>query len=232
MGASTKPHNFDGRFHTHAHYLDLFLSQIKSQQSRIILVLHDWGSALGLHWAQRHTAEVAGLVLMEFVHPWPSWDDIGTSEASRQLFRMFRSAEHGRRLLIEENAFIEKVLPASIVRALTEAEMRHYRAPFEKVEDREPLYRFPNELPIEGQPADVYAAVTEYHDWLLASPIRKLFLYVTPGALINDKDAEFYNSSLPNCRSVFLGEGRHYIQEDHPHAIGRAISTWLTGQGS
>ncbi|KAK5723004.1 hypothetical protein LTR17_014054 [Elasticomyces elasticus] len=227
MGASSKPDHFDSSFQSHARYLESFLSQVKSEETRIVLVLHDWGSALGLNWARRHGDEVAGLVLMEFIHPWPSWDDIGTSDAARQLFQAFRDPTQGRRMLIDENMFIERVLPGSIVRQLTNTEMDHYRAPFLRPEDREPLYRFPNSLPIAGEPHNVNLAVEAYHEWLLASPVRKLFFWASPGALVLEKDAMFYREKLLNCQSVHVGCGLHYIQEDHPHLIGRAIGEWL-----
>ncbi|KAK3629128.1 hypothetical protein LTR56_018249 [Elasticomyces elasticus] len=227
MGASSKPDHFDSSFQSHARYLESFLSQVKSEETRIILVLHDWGSALGLDWARQHSDEIAGLVLMEFIHPWPSWDDIGTSDAARQLFQAFRDPMQGPRMLVDENMFIEKVLPGSIVRRLTDAEMGHYRAPFLRREDREPLYRFPNSLPIAGEPHGVHLAVEAYHEWLLASRVEKLFFWGSPGALILEKDAKFYRENLLNCRSVDVGHGLHYIQEDHPHLIGRAIGEWL-----
>ncbi|KAK3690970.1 hypothetical protein LTR37_018923 [Vermiconidia calcicola] len=230
MGASSKPPYFDGRFHSHARYLETFLSHVNNNRAGgIDLVLHDWGSALGLDWARRHEEEVAGLVLMEFIHPWPTWEDFAASGPARELFQLFRTpGGEGRKLLIEENAFIESVLPGGVIRPLTEAEMQHYRAPFLHPKHREPLYRFPNELPIAGQPEDVDAAVEAYHEWLLNSELRKLFFWASPGALIRQEDAAFYETKLKRCRSVFVGEGSHYLQEDHPDLIGREIGSWLT----
>lgn len=230
MGKSSKPANFDGRFQTHASYLEAFLSKLTSNDNReVYLVLHDWGSALGLDWARQHQDRVAGLVLMEFLRPWPTWDDVGGSEEVRELFKRFRDPVEGRKLLIDDNVFIEQVLPGSICRKLSEAEMDAYRAPFADPRDREPLYRFPNELPIAGQPEDVYAAAEAYHEWLLKSDVEKLFLWASPGAVVSEAGAQFYSRNLRNCHSVHVGAGLHYIQEDHPHLIGDEIAKWYKG---
>lgn len=229
MGRSGKPANFDGRFQTHAQYLEGFLDKLLDRGSKVCLVLHDWGSALGLDWARRHNSRVIGLVLMEFLRPWPTWDDLAGSEDVKDLFKRFRDPSEGRKLLMEDNVFIEQVLPASVCRTLSEGEMAAYRAPFPDPGSREPLYRFPNELPIAQFPPDVYAAAEAYHEWLLRSDVGKLFFWASPGAVVSESDARFYSQNLRNCRSVHVGAGLHYIQEDHPHRIGTEIVAWYLG---
>lgn len=222
MGASDKP-AIDYRVEDHARYLQAFIEALGIED--VVLVLHDWGSALGLDWARRHSARVRGLVLMEFVTPVPTWLDMNDRGAA--MFRAFRDPAQGRRLLIDENAFIEQLMPASIVRSLTADEMDAYRRPFLDPDDREPVYRFPNELPIAGEPADVWAMAGAYHEWLLETELPKLFFWAEPGALISAERAAWYASNLKACRAVGLGTGVHYLQEDHADAIGQAIAAWL-----
>jgi haloalkane dehalogenase len=186
--------------------------------------LHDWGSALGLDWARRHENRVRGLALMEFISPIPTWLDIDPKGAD--VFRGFRS-EHGRKLLIEENRFIEQNLPGGVVRKLTDEEMTAYRKPFLDPGSREPVYRFPNELPIAGAPVDVWAMAEAYYAWLLETETPKLLFYADPGAFISPARAARLQEQLKNCASVSLGPGRHFVQEDHADLIGSQIAEWL-----
>jgi len=188
-------------------------------------VVHDWGSALGLDWARRHPDRVRGLALMEFITPIPTWLDM--SERGAEFVRAFRDPGRGRNLLIEQNAFVEQLLPASVVRKLTPEEMDAYRRPFLDPADREPVYRFPNELPIAGAPADVWAMAQAYHGWLLETEIPKLLFWAQPGALVSPERAAWYAQHLKACRAVPLGAGVHYVQDDHPDTIGRGIASWL-----
>jgi haloalkane dehalogenase len=143
------------------------------------------------------------------------------------MFQAFRDPDLGRKLLIDENTFIEGNLPHGVVRKLPESVMNHYREPFLDPSSREPIYRFPNELPIAGRPDDVWAMATAYHDWLLDTDLPKLFFHVEPGSLIPPDRARWYSARLKSCRSVALGAGRHYLQEDHGEAIGDHIASWL-----
>lgn len=228
MGKSDKP-SIAYRVSDHAAYLEEFIAalDLRGEQSRLVLVLHDWGSALGLDWARRHSEQVQGLVLMEFIAPAPTWLDFPVR--GRELFRSFRTPNAGRQLIIEQNAFVERVLPAGVVRGLTEGEMEQYRAPFREPTHREPTWRFPNELPIAGEPIDVYAMAQAYHAWLLETDIPKLLFWGTPGALISESKAAWYAATLRHCRSVAIGPGGHFVQEDNPHLIGREIAAWLNG---
>ena len=222
MGQSDKP-DLAYRFDDQARYFDAFIEALGPRD--IVLVLHDWGSALGLDWARRNEDRVRGLVLMEFILPIPTWRDVPSAGA--EAFQAFRS-DKGRELLIDQNLFTERILPGGVVRTLTDEEMDAYRAPFLDPASREPLYRFPNELPIAGAPADTWAMAQAYQAWLLDTDIPKLFFHVEPGSLIPPARAAWLQARLKFCRSVSLGAGRHYVQEDHGDRIGREIAAWLS----
>jgi haloalkane dehalogenase len=226
MGKSDKP-PISYRIAEHAEYLEDFIAALKlgRESSSLVLVLHDWGSALGLDWTRRHEASVCGLALMEFIVPFPTWLDFRAS--GRELFKAFRTPDIGRKLIIEQNAFVERVLPAGVVRGLSEVEMQHYRLPFSEPQHREPTWRFPNELPIAGSPVDVCAMAEAYHTWLLETQIPKLMFWASPGAFISERDAAWYARALHKCRSVHIGPGGHFVQEDNPDLIGRTIASWI-----
>jgi haloalkane dehalogenase len=213
------------RFVDHYRYLSAFIAEIVPE-GEVTLVIHDWGSALGLHWARLHEERVAGLVLMEFLRPL-TWDEF--PERSRELFRGYRGP-NGREMLVEKNMFIEINLAKGLLREFSEAEMETYRKPYLEKEHRETLYRFPNEVPIEGSPADVWEAAVNWHEWLVQSEVRKLFFWGTPGALIRPEKAEWYGRTLKNVKAVDVGGGVHFLQEDNPHLIGREIAGWIGGQ--
>ena len=223
MGRSDKP-DIGYRFVDHARYLAAFLEALELR--RIALVVHDWGSALGLDWAMRHADRVRGLAMMEAIlTPIESWSDFHAD--GRQLFQGFRTPGVGEKMVLDDNIFVEKLLPGSVVRGLTDAEMTHYRAPFIERSARRPVLAWPREIPIEGTPADVVAIVTAYRDALCRSPIPKLVFTVEPGALLPAPMVAWCRAHLPNLEVVALGAGHHFVQEDHPHAIGRALSGWL-----
>jgi len=222
MGESDKP-AIGYSVEDHAHHLEAFIDSLGLEN--LVLVLHDWGSALGLDWARRHPSRVRGLALMEFIWPMPTWLDLNPVGAA--LFKAFRDPQQGRRLLIDENCFIEQVLPGGVVGGLTREVMDAYRRPFLDPVHREPLWRFPNSLPIAGAPADTYAMVVAYHEWLLETDLPKLFFSVEPGALIQPERAAWYRNHLKSCRPVALGAGGHFVQEDHGEAIGQEITQWL-----
>jgi haloalkane dehalogenase len=211
----------------HARYLQAFIEAL--QLNDVVLVLHDWGSALGLDWARRHSTRIRGLALMEFVSPTPTWLDLAPQ--AYEFLKAFRDPVMGRKLIIDGNAFIERGLPDGIVRELSPEEMTEYRRPFLAPKDREPIYKFPNELPIAGTPSDVYAMAMAYHDWLLETETPKIFFYAAPGIFIPPASAAFYREHLKSCRAVDLGRGYHYLQEDHPDTIGQEIAAWLSDQG-
>ena len=210
------------RFIEHRRYLDALLEALGVDEG-VTLVLHDWGSALGFDWANRRRDAVKGLAYMEaIVQPltWAQWP-----EASRRVFQGFRS-ESGESMILEKNVFVERVLPGSIRRELSEEEMAEYRRPFlEPGEGRRPTLTWPREIPIEGEPADVTGIVGSYADWLSESPVPKLFVNAEPGAILVGEQREFCRT-WPNQIEVTV-PGIHFIQEDSPDEIGRAISEWL-----
>lgn len=222
FGRSGKP-RMAYRFEDQARYVDAFIEALGLQ--RVTLVIHDWGSALGLHWARRHADRVDGIAMMEFISPVPSWDD--WPDSIRPLFQAFRTPGSGEPLVLEQNVFIEQVLPGAVARGLTEAEMAHYRAPFTEPASRQPMLSFPRDLPIAGQPADVVATCQAYMDWLATSPVPKLLFWGAPGILVLPEHVRRYEQSWQNLKTVDIGPGLHYVQEDNPDLIGRSIAAWL-----
>ncbi len=224
FGQSGKP-DIEYRFTDHVRYLDEFIAVLGLTSA--YLIAHDWGTALAFHLAARRPAFVRGLAFMEFIRPMPTWDDFHEVPAAREMFRKFRTPSEGERMILDGNVFVERVLPDSVWRGLSEEEMAVYRAPFPTPRSRLPTWRFPNELPIAGEPADVYALLQEAHEALAASLYPKLLFAGTPGALVSPEFAERFAASLTNCKLVQLGAGIHYLQEDHPETIGRSIETWI-----
>jgi haloalkane dehalogenase len=222
FGQSGKP-GIEYRFADHVRYLDAFLAN--AGISSAFVIAHDWGTALAFHLAARRPEFVRGLAFMEFIWPMPTWENFDA--AGRETFQKFRTPGIGDQMILEDNAFIERVLPGNIIRKLTDEEMAIYRAPFPTPESRVPTWRFPNELPIAGEPADVYSTIEHAHVALSRSSYPKLLFVGDPGALVSLELADSFPKKLTNCRVVHLGPGRHYLQEDHPEAIGKAIAEWI-----
>jgi len=222
MGASGRTPDGSYRFVDHARYLDGWFDALGLKRN-VTLVIHDWGSALGFHWARRNAASVKGIAYMEaIVRPvmlaeWP--------EAARKVFVGMRSAA-GDEMVLKNNVFIERILPGSVMRKLSEAEMAVYRKPYlEPGESRRPMLTWPRQIPIDGEPADVTAIVKAYAEWLSGSPLPKLFVNAEPGAILIGPQRE-YCRQWPNQREVTV-RGSHFIQEDSPHEIGSAVAGWL-----
>ncbi|NNL44807.1 MAG: haloalkane dehalogenase [Woeseiaceae bacterium] len=190
---------------------------------KVTYVIHDWGSALGFDWACQHPDKVRGIAYMEgIVRPisWMEWP-----EAIRPLFQGFRS-EAGEVMVLEKNIFVERVLPGSVLRGLTEDEMAVYRRPFENEgETRRPTLTWPRQIPLDGEPADVHQIVARYADWLCNSEVPKLFINAEPGAILTGPQREFCRG-FPNQAEVTVA-GSHFIQEDSPLEIAAAIREWL-----
>jgi haloalkane dehalogenase len=190
---------------------------------QVIFVVHDWGSALGFDWANRHRDRVAGIAYMEAVTMPIDWTDF--PGPMRTVFQGFRSPE-GESMVLEQNMFVEAVLPASVKRQLTDEEMDHYRAPFRNPgEERRPTLSWPRNIPIEGEPADVVATVEEYGAWLSKSDVPKLFIKGEPGALIRGRALDFVRT-WPNQTEVSVS-GVHFIQEDSADEIGAAVASFV-----
>ena len=189
----------------------------------VVLIVHDWGSALGFDWAQRHPQSVRGICYMEAIVRPLAWDEF--PDRSRGIFQGFRS-EAGEGMVLENNLFVERVLPGSVLRELSEEEMSVYRRPFtEPGEGRRPTLTWPRQIPIEGEPEDVTDIVETYAEWLEKSQIPKLFINAEPGALLTGAQREFCRR-WPNQHEVTV-RGSHFIQEDSPTEIGTAINAWL-----
>ena len=209
-------------FATSYRYLDGLLQALGITE-KVTLVIHDWGSALGFHWAQKHPDAVRGIAYMEaVVMPLPTWDD--WPEKARGIFQGFRSPK-GEDLILNRNLFIEAVLPSSIMRPLTDEEMATYRAPFADAPDRQVMLNWPREIPIAGEPPHMVALVQSYADWLAQSTIPKLFINADPGSILVGAQRDFCRT-WPNQTEVTV-KGLHFVQEDSRADIGRAVALWL-----
>ena len=210
------------RFVEHRRYLDALLDQLGVREN-VTMVIHDWGSALGFDWANRHRDAMKGICYMEgIVRPvtWEEWPKEATP-----VFQGFRS-ENGEAMVLEKNVFVERVLPGSVIRPMSEEEMAVYRRPFaEPGEGRRPTLTWPRQIPIGGEPADVVAIAQDYADWLSGSEVPKLFVNADPGAILTGPQREFCRA-WPNQTEVTV-KGSHFIQEDSPHEIGEALRSWL-----
>jgi haloalkane dehalogenase len=215
----SRPHSYT--FVEHRRYLDALLDRLGVRE-KVTLVGHDWGSALAFDWARRHPEAVAGIVYMEaIVRPmaFEEW-------SARKIFERMRSLE-GEEMVLGGNAFVEKILPRSIQRTLTDEEMAEYRRPFlDAGEARRPTLAWPRQMPLDGEPQDVVQIVQAYADWLSASPVPKLFINSEPGAILVGGMREFCRT-WPNQAEVTI-RGIHFVQEDSAADIGAAIRDWMT----
>ena len=224
MGQSDKP-DLEYRLVDHVRYVEGFIEALGLR--RLTLVIHDWGSALGFHYACRHEADVKGIAFMEAIVRSMTWDE--WPHTVRPLFESFRTPEVGWDLVVNKNVFVEQVLPGAIQRKLTDEEMSHYRQPFIDPPTRKPVWRWPNEIPIDGEPEDVVQLVDAYSVWLGRSDVPKLLLHATPGALLRKDQVEWCEQHMKNLRLVDIGPGLHFVQEDRPDEIGTAIREWYEG---
>ncbi len=209
------------RYVEHREYL-FAAWQALGVSDRVTLVIHDWGSALGFDWAQQHPAAVLGIAYMEAIVRPVTWDE--WPEAAKAVFQGFRS-EAGEAMVLDKNMFVERVLPGSVLRDLTEDEMNVYRRPFLNAgEDRRPTLTWPRQIPIEGEPQDVHDIVAGYSDWICSSDIPKLFINAEPGAILVGPQRDFCRA-WKNQQEVTV-KGNHFLQEDSPDEIGSAIAEW------
>ncbi len=227
MGQSGSAPGGSYRFVDHARYLDAWFEGV-GLDGKIVLVVHDWGSALGFHWANRHPNRVAGIAYMEaIVQPltWADWPG-----DARNLFQAFRSPA-GEDLVLNKNVFVEKVLPASVLRDLTEGEMEVYRTPFlEAGESRRPMLTWPREIPIEGEPEDVSEIVTSYGAWRKECAMPKVCGDADPGSILVGRQRAFCRSW--RNQSEVTVQGLHFIQEDSPAELGAAVAEFIAGLDS
>jgi len=226
MGDSAKLPNPDTdtyRFTTHRKYLAGFIDAVIGSAQPIVFVVHDWGSALGFDWANHHRDRVRGIAYMEgIVRPVAGWEE--WSAAATPIFQGFRS-DQGEIMILDRNMFVERVLPGSVLRKLTEAEMTEYRRPFLQARDRWPTLTWPRQIPISGQPADVVQIATDYSKWMAENDIPKLFVNADPGAILIGAVRDFCRSW--KSQTEVTVPGSHFIQEDSGPAIGRAVAEWM-----
>jgi len=211
------------RFTTHREYLGAFIDAVVGPASSLVLVVHDWGSALGFDWANHHRDRIRGIAYMEaIVRPIASWDE--WNPAATPIFQGFRS-DKGEQMILDRNMFVERVLPGSVLRKLTEAEMAEFRRPFPSREDRWPTLTWPRQIPIAGEPADVVQIAADYSHWMAQNDLPKLFVNAEPGAILIGAPREFCRSW--NNQTEVTVPGSHFIQEDSGPAIGRAVAGWI-----
>ena len=224
MGDSDKLDNPDEnsyQFEEHYHYVNAAIESLTNGEN-ITFVIHDWGSALGFNWCYHNPDSVKGIAYMEAIVKEMTWEDWG--DEAKGIFQGFRS-DAGESLVLEKNYFVERVLPGSIIRRLRDKEIEEYRRPFlNPGEDRRPTLSWPREIPIEGQPANVCKIVNQYAEWMQTNDIPKLFINAEPGAITTGRMRDFCRS-WKNQTEVTV-KGIHFIQEDSPDDIGKAISTW------
>ena len=227
MGRSDKP-DIPYRFVDHARYLDEFIEALDLKN--ITLVIHDWGSGLGFHYAARHPDNIKGIAFMEAVVDTMDWSDMPKEQ--KLPFKMFRAPVVGWFMLSVMNMFLKSVVPQMISRKLSAEELEAYRAPYPTIASRKPIRVWPCEIPLGGDPADTYEIVRSYRRWLEETELPKLMLHASPGAIITPSIAEDLKTKFKNLEAIDLGVGIHYLQEDHPHAIGEGIAKWHQGLGA
>lgn len=229
MGYSAKLPNVGPdtyRFTTHRDFLWAFIDAVIGKSEPVALVVHDWGSALGFDWANNHRERVRGIAYMEaIVRPIAGWEE--WSAAATPVFQGFRS-DKGEQMILDRNLFVERVLPGSVLRKLSDAEMAEYRKPFLEREDRWPTLTWPRQIPIAGEPADVVEIAAAYSQWMAANDVPKLFVNAEPGAILIGVLRDFCRT-WRNQTEVTV-PGSHFIQEDSGAAIGRAIADWMTAK--
>jgi len=228
MGKSDKP-DIEYWFSDHMEYVEGFIEKLGLEN--LTLVLHDWGSALGFHYACNHESNVKAIAFMEsilFAVParGPAWESFGVF---RDLFYARSSPETLQDMLMTRNLFIERVLPGAVVRELTQEEMDRYREPFPDIASRKPIWRWFSQVPIEGTPSDVADVVATYNRWLQQSGLPKLLFYGHPGAALPAPHVDWCRQHLNNLKTVDIGPGIHYLQEDNPHLIGSELAAWYGG---
>jgi haloalkane dehalogenase len=213
-----------------AEYLEGFIKELGL--SNVTLVLHDLGGAFGLHYAWRNPSNVKAIAYLEAavppIYPRAAYSSFGPLEP---LFRDFRDPVKGKQLLVDENYWIERILPASVMRDLSAQELAAYREPFAEPASRRAILDLVQTLPIAGEPKREWAAFESITAWWKETNIPKLVMYSTPSRVINKQSADWAVANLKNVETAFVGHSIHYLQEDQPEAVGRATSEWIRRVG-
>ena len=226
MGDSEKLTNSGPNSYSYFEHRDFLFALLEELNigNKVVFVIHDWGSALGFDWSFQNQERVQGIAYMEGMVKPVTWDE--WPENATKVFQGFRS-EHGENMVLDKNIFVEKVLPSSIMRELSNEEMNEYRRPFLNVgEDRRPTLSWPRQIPIEGEPQEVVEVVKNYSNWMSSNDLPKLFINADPGSILTGKQREFCRS-WPNQEEVTV-KGTHFMQEDSPDQIGKAVSSFVS----
>ena len=226
MGDSEKLTNSGPNSYNYFEHRDFLFTLLEKLNigNKVVFVIHDWGSALGFDWSFQNQERVQGIAYMEGMVKPVTWDE--WPENATKVFQGFRS-EAGESMVLDKNIFVEKVLPSSIIRELSNEEMNEYRRPFLNAgEDRRPTLSWPRQIPIQGEPQEVVEVVENYSNWLSSSDLPKLFINADPGSILTGKQREFCRS-WPNQEEVTV-KGTHFIQEDSPNEIGKAVSDFVS----
>ena len=226
MGDSEKLTNSGPDSYSYFEHRDFLFALLEELNigKQVVFVIHDWGSALGFDWSFQNQDRIQGVAYMEGIVKPVTWDE--WPENAIKVFQGFRS-EAGESMVLDKNIFVERVLPSSIMRELTEEEMNEYRRPFlNSGEDRRPTLSWPRQIPIQGEPKEVVEVVENYSNWLSSSDLPKLFINADPGSILTGKQREFCRS-WPNQEEVTV-KGTHFMQEDSPDEIGKAVSRFVS----
>ncbi len=223
MGKSDKP-NLRYRFFDHVKYVEGFIEKLGLEN--ITLVIHDWGSGLGFHYAMRHENNIKGIAFMEAQLFPKTWKKLPGSPKLKMVYKMVRTPGIGWFMLNVMNMFITQLLPKLVFRKLSAEEKDYYAAPYKTVRSRKAIRQFPCEIPIDGKPADVCEMLLNYNQKLQESEIAKLLFVAKPGFIFDDKEFEWCKKNLKNLKVVDIGEGYHMVQEDNPHLIGSELANW------
>jgi haloalkane dehalogenase len=226
MGQSGKSGN-GYRYGSHYDYLEAFIDALELKD--ITFVVHDWGATLGFDYARQHPGRVKRIAFMEGVlppiFPQPSFEAMG--EEMGEMFRAFKDPIKGRELVIDQHMFVEQMLPGFVNRPLGARAMEAYRKPYVHPVDREPLLVWPREIPIAGEPKDLVERMAAIKAFMTTTDTPMLLLYAEPGVLVSPQLVPWYTQNIPRIETAFIGQGLHFLQEDQPDAIGRALADWL-----
>jgi len=224
MGKSDKP-DIGYTFEEHYDYVEKFVEQLGLKN--VTLVIHDWGSGLGFHYANMHRDNIKGIAFMEAMIKPLTWKEM--PDGMDKVFKLLRAPFIGWLMISVGNMFLKKLLPDMIIRKLSKEETDYYNQPYPTIASRKPVRVWPQEIPIEGKPKRVYDKLSAYGEWLVQSDVPKLCIYSHPGAIMREDYVEYIRNNFKNTKMVDIGEGIHFIQEDNPHRIGQEIADWYQG---
>jgi haloalkane dehalogenase len=225
MGKSDHP-DIAYRYDDQYRYLCGFIENL-GIGSNVTLVIHDWGSGLGFRWAHDHPDDVKAIAFMEAMIKTMSLADMPAS--LRLPFRMMRAPVTGWLMVSVANIFLKKMVPDLTHAKLSPAALAYYRSAYPTISSRKAILQWPRELALDGKPADNFAVVEAYRQWLTETEVPKLLFHGNDGVAIKEPEVAWCRENLSNLDIVDLGDGIHFLQETHPHTIGSELSTWYAG---